>query len=62
MISGFRILVFIGFFRFRIPHFRVAQQQAGVTAQTPNGNEHEPPNNRQANERPNPTQTEETDG
>ena len=62
LISGFRILVFIGFFRFRIPHFRVARQRAGDTAQTPNANEHEPPNERQANESPNPTQTEQTDG
>ena len=49
-------------FRFRILHFRVARQQAGVPDQTTNANEHEPPNERKANESPNPTQTEQTDG
>ena len=57
MVSGFW---FSDSFSFRIPRFRVARHQAGVPAQTTN--EHEPPDERKANESPNPTQTEQADG
>ena len=59
MDSGFRFSVS---FRFRIPYFRAAWQQAGVPAQTTNSNEYELPKERKANESLNPTQTEQTDG
>ena len=46
MDSGFRFSVS---FRFRIPYFRAARQQAGVPAQTTNTNEYKPPKERKDN-------------